>query len=211
MAHFYRIENASGASVTLCDYGASVISLLVPDRQKQLRDVVLGYAHVKGYETGGEYFGETVGRYCNRICHGQFTLNGQQIQLNCNEGKNHLHGGYHSLSRRIWQAECSGNSVAFTTESPDGEEHYPGNLQVTVTYTFDDTNYQTEAAVIGSVISEYTPILQNGLCGSEEETKEYLDEFLAALDAAGMNEVIEANQAQLDAWLTDNSIPSVHK
>ena len=117
MAHFYRIENASGASVTLCDYGASVISLLVPDRQKQLR----GYAHVKGYETGGEYFGETVGRYCNRICHGQFTLNGQQIQLNCNEGKNHLHGGYHSLSRRIWQAECSGNSVAFTTESPDGE------------------------------------------------------------------------------------------
>ena len=83
MAHFYRIENASGASVTLCDYGASVISLLVPDRQKQLRDVVLGYAHVKGYETGGEYFGETVGRYCNRICHGQFVLNGQQIQLNC--------------------------------------------------------------------------------------------------------------------------------
>lgn len=78
-------------------------------------------------------------------------------------------------------------------------------------YTFDDTNYQTEAAVIGSVISEYTPILQNGLCGSEEETMEYLDEFLAALDAAGMNEVIEANQAQLDAWLTDNSIPSVHK
>lgn len=145
MAHFYRIENASGASVTLCDYGASVISLLVPDRQKQLRDVVLGYAHVKGYETGGEYFGETVGRCCNRICHGQFTLNGQQIQLNCNEGKNHLHGGYRSLSRRIWQAECSGNSVAFTTESPDGEEHYPGNLQVTVTYTFDDTNTLTIA------------------------------------------------------------------
>ena len=78
-------------------------------------------------------------------------------------------------------------------------------------YTFDDTNYQTEAAVIGSVISEYTPILQNGLCGSEEETIEYLDEFLAVLDAAGMNEVIEANQAQLDAWLTDNSTPSVHK
>ena len=145
MAHFYRIENASGASVTLCDYGASIVSLLVPDRQKLLRDVVLGYAHVKGYETGGEYFGETVGRCCNRICHGRFVLNGQQIQLNCNDGKHHLHGGYRSLSRRIWQAECSGNSVAFTTESPDGEEHYPGNLQVTVTYTFDDTNTLTIA------------------------------------------------------------------
>ena len=94
MAHFYRIENASGASVTLCDYGASIVSLLVPDRQKLLRDVVLGYAHVKGYETGGEYFGETVGRCCNRICHGRFVLNGQEIQLNCNNGKHHLHGGY---------------------------------------------------------------------------------------------------------------------
>ena len=145
MAHFYRIENASGASVTLCDYGASIVSLLVPDRQKLLRDVVLGYAHVKGYETGGEYFGETVGRCCNRICHGRFVLNGQQIQLNCNDGKHHLHGGYRSLSRRIWQAECGGNSVAFTTESPDGEEHYSGNLQVTVTYTFDDTNTLTIA------------------------------------------------------------------
>ena len=145
MAHFYRIENASGASVTLCDYGASIVSLLVPDRQKLPRDVVLGYAHVKGYETGGEYFGETVGRCCNRICHGRFVLNGQEIQLNCNDGKHHLHGGYRSLSRRIWQAECGGNSVAFTTESPDGEEHYPGNLQVTVTYTFDNTNTLTIA------------------------------------------------------------------
>lgn len=145
MAHFYRIENASGARVTLCDYGASIVSLLVPDRQKQLRDVVLGYAHVKGYETGGEYFGETVGRCCNRICHGRFVLNGQEIQLNCNDGKHHLHGGYRSLSRRIWQAECGGNSVAFTTESPDGEEHYPGNLQVIVTYTFDNTNTLTIA------------------------------------------------------------------
>lgn len=72
-------------------------------------------------------------------------------------------------------------------------------------YIFDDTNFQTEAAVIGSVISEYTPILQNGLCESEEETLEYLDEFLAALDAAGINEVIAANQMQLDAWLAENS------
>lgn len=72
-------------------------------------------------------------------------------------------------------------------------------------YTFDDTNYQTEAAVIGSVITEYTPLLQNGLCGGEKETLEYLDEFLAALEAAGINEVIKANQKQLDAWLASNS------
>lgn len=143
MTHFYCIKNRSGASVTLCDYGASVIALCVPDQHHQLRDVVLGYAHIKGYETGGEYFGASVGRCCNRICDGRFVLNGQQIQLNCNDGKNHLHGGYRNLSRRIWKATCMENRVVFTTESPDGEEHYPGNVTVSVTYTFDDTNTLT--------------------------------------------------------------------
>ena len=70
-----------------------------------------------------------------------------------------------------------------------------------VGYMFDDTDFQTEASVISSVISEYTPTLQNGLCGSEEETLAYLDEFVNALDAAGMNDAIAANQEQLDAWL----------
>ena len=145
MAHLYRITNASGASVVLCDYGASVVSILVPDKQQNLRDVVLGYAHLSGYETGGEYFGASVGRCCNRIREGAFTLNGVSYQLAVNDGTNHLHGGNRSFSRRLWNASCAENRVIFQLESPDGEEQYPGNMQVTATYTWDDTNTLTIA------------------------------------------------------------------
>lgn len=143
MTHLYCITNSSGANVTLCDYGASVVSLSVYDKQHKLRDVVLGYSHIEGYETGGEYFGATVGRCCNRINKGQFTLNDQRFQLNSNDGVHHLHGGFKSFSRRIWDAHCKDNSVIFTTESPDGEENYPGNMKVTAVYTFDDNNTLT--------------------------------------------------------------------
>lgn len=143
MTHLYRITNQSGANVLLCDYGASVVSICVPDKANQLRDVVLGYSHIGGYETAGEYFGASVGRCCNRIDKGHFSLYGTDYQLNVNNGIHHLHGGYQSFSRRIWKAKTAKNSVVFTTQSPDGEEHYPGNMQATATYTFDDDNILT--------------------------------------------------------------------
>lgn len=79
--HLYTIENNSGASVTLCDLGASVVSIKVPDKNGSIRDVVLGYEHIDGYEFDGTYFGATVGRCCGRIAYGKFTLNGEDYQL----------------------------------------------------------------------------------------------------------------------------------
>ena len=146
MAHFYRIENASGASVTLCDLGASVISIKVPDKNGSIRDVVLGYEHIDGYEFDGTYFGATVGRCCGRIAYGKFTLNGEDYQLSVNNGSNHLHGGFNSFSRKVWLAVVDDkvpNTVLFMLDSPDGDEGYPGNMKVFVRYTFDDENVLT--------------------------------------------------------------------
>lgn len=141
--HIYVIENNTGASVSLCDFGASVVSVKVPDKNGNLCDIVLGYDHIKGYESDGTYFGATVGRCCGRIAHGKFELNERKYQLPVNNGNNHLHGGFKSFSRRLWTAvivEEKKNSVMFSLESQDGDEGYPGNMKVSVRYTFDDEN-----------------------------------------------------------------------
>ena len=144
--HLYTIENNSGASVTLCDLGASVVSIKVPDKNGSIRDVVLGYEHIDGYEFDGTYFGATVGRCCGRIAYGKFTLNGEDYQLPVNNGSNHLHGGFNSFSRKVWLAVVDDkvpNTVLFMLDSPDGDEGYPGNMKVFVRYTFDDENVLT--------------------------------------------------------------------
>ena len=144
--HLYTIENNSGASVTLCDLGASVVSIKVPDKNASIRDVVLGYEHIDGYEFDGTYFGATVGRCCGRIAYGKFTLNGEDYQLPVNNGSNHLHGGFNSFSRKVWLAIVDDkvpNTVLFMLDSPDGDEGYPGNMKVFVRYTFDDENVLT--------------------------------------------------------------------
>ena len=144
--HLYTIENNNGASVTLCDLGASVVSIKVPDKNGSIRDVVLGYEHIGGYEFDGTYFGATVGRCCGRIAYGKFTLNGEDYQLSVNNGSNHLHGGFNSFSRKVWLAVVDDkvpNTVLFMLDSPDGDEGYPGNMKVFVRYTFDDENALT--------------------------------------------------------------------
>ena len=136
----YKITNKNGASVTLCDYGATVISLMVPDKFGELRDVVLGYAHIKDYESRATYFGATIGRCCGRIADGTFEMNHKKYQLPVNLKPNHLHGGYEGFSHKMWKAKTTQNGVVFSMKSQDGEEGYPGNMDVKVTYIFDDTN-----------------------------------------------------------------------
>ena len=122
--HLYIIENNSGASVTLCDLGASVVSIKVPDKNGSIRDVVLGYEHIDGYEFDGTYFGATVGRCCGRIAYGKFTLNGEDYQLPVNNGSNHLHGGFNSFSRKVWLAVVDDkvpNTVLFVLNHSDEE------------------------------------------------------------------------------------------
>lgn len=139
--NLYTIKNSSGAYVQITDIGASIVSLCVHDKNGNLRDVVLSYSKVQGFETGSEYFGATVGRCCNRIRRGKFTLDGKQYSLALNDGENHLHGGVDNFSRRIWRCETvNENSLKFSLFSPDGDEGYPADLSVETTYTFTEDN-----------------------------------------------------------------------
>lgn len=145
--HFFVLRNQHGLRAKLTDYGATLVEMWVPDRTGRVADVVLGFDSVAGYESDeNQYFGCTAGRVCNRIAKGRFTLDGQTYQLERNNGPNHLHGGgARALSRVLWHGErvdgAQGEAVRFSYRSPDGEEGYPGNLDVRVTYTLtaDDT------------------------------------------------------------------------
>ncbi|MBQ8539795.1 MAG: galactose mutarotase [Ruminococcus sp.] len=143
MVNCYSIINKNGASVTLSSLGASVVSIKVPDKNGVMTDVVLGYDTLEGYEKGTEYFGATVGRCSGRIKKGSFSLNRKKYSLPINNGNNHLHGGFDSFSRKMWDIKMDRGDVVFTLLSPDGDEGYPGEMKVTVRYTFDDNNVLT--------------------------------------------------------------------
>lgn len=139
----HKIENKNGASVTLCQLGASIMSIKVPDKYGELRDVVLGYSHIGGYENDGAYFGATVGRCCGRISNGRFVLNNKEYNLPINNGPNHLHGGIKSFSRRVWNSVVDGDEVVFSLVVADNDEGYPGNMKVQVRFAFDNDNVLT--------------------------------------------------------------------
>jgi aldose 1-epimerase len=133
----YILRNKNNAAVAITNYGARVVSILVPDRNGVMTDVALGYDSIGKYIHQPEtYFGAIVGRYGNRIAKGKFTLNGKAYKLATNNGPNHLHGGLHGFGAHVWDAkQLNDSSVELTYLSQDQEEGYPGNLQATVTYT----------------------------------------------------------------------------
>lgn len=134
----YTLADGKGLTVRLMTYGATLVSLEWPDRDGALADCVLGHDALDGYLKASPYFGATVGRYGNRIARGRFTLDGNTHTLAANNGQNHLHGGVRGFDKILWKGEpvqdSSGVGVRFTTLSPDGDEGYPGNLDVAVTY-----------------------------------------------------------------------------
>jgi len=135
----YVLTNSRGMVVAITNYGATVVSIKVPDRAGKFADVVLGYDTAKEYEEGTAHFGGTVGRYANRIAHGSFTLAGKTYTLPKNNGENTLHGGLRSFDKKIWAAKevasKEGVAAEFTYVSPDGEEGFPGTMTVTVVFT----------------------------------------------------------------------------
>ncbi len=142
----FVLVNANGCVMNVVSWGATVTKLYVPDRSGERVDIALGFDKLGPYLVGGEkrhpYFGCTTGRYANRIAGGKFTIDGTEYQLATNNGPNHLHGGINGLDRRVWKGEPVTDSgqaaVRFTYRSVDGEEGYPGNLDMTVTYTLTD-------------------------------------------------------------------------
>ncbi len=136
----YTLKSEHGLVARVMTRGATLVELHVPDKDGDVEDVILGFDDVAGYESeDNQYFGCTTGRVCNRIAKGRFTLNGKEYTLAINNEPNHLHGGVErSLDKVVWNARAyendRGEGVRFTYTSPDGEEGYPGNLDVTVTY-----------------------------------------------------------------------------
>ena len=132
----YTISHQSGASIQLTNYGATWISALIPDKNGDLSDVLLGYNDLKGYLCDTNYMGSTVGRFANRINNARFTLHDQIYELDKNDGENTNHGGFSGFNSRVFDAEVSGNSVVFSLVSPDGDGGFPGNITLKVKYSF---------------------------------------------------------------------------
>ncbi len=143
-ADLYVLTNASGASVSISNYGGIITSIIVPDANGELGDVALGCDSLDKYMPNNGYLGALIGRVGNRINRGRFELNGQQIQLAANSNGHHLHGGNVGFDQKLWEAEAEEGAeedrLVLTAFSPDGEENYPGNLQVRVTYSFNEKN-----------------------------------------------------------------------
>lgn len=139
--NLYWIEN-KGIKAAFTNYGGRLIGLWVKDKNGKPTDVVVGMNSAKGFKNATEpYFGATIGRVGNRIAKGKFTLEGKQYQIPLNNGKNALHGGVKGFQDMVWNAEkTSENTLVFTYVSPDGEQGFPGKLNVKVIYTITDDN-----------------------------------------------------------------------
>lgn len=138
--HIYHLENAYGAYVEIIDYGCRIVSLVVPDREGNMTDVCLGLDTIDGYEKDSASLGAVVGRVANRIKNGHFSLNGTEYQLAVNNGTNHLHGGMTGYGSKLWDTKIKDDKLVFMMNSADGEEGYPGNLTLTVTYGWSEDN-----------------------------------------------------------------------
>lgn len=140
----YTLTNAHGVVAKIMTFGATLTELHVPDKAGKNADVVLGFDNLPQYEKQSPYFGTTVGRVANRIAGGSFTLNGKEYKLAVNNGPNTLHGGIKGFNKAVWKAEvvrdAASPSLRFTHTSPDGDENFPGNMSLTVTYTLTDDN-----------------------------------------------------------------------
>jgi aldose 1-epimerase len=136
----HYLSNNNNVRLAITNYGARIVALIIADKNKQPTDVVVGFDSLQGYLASTEtYHGAIVGRYANRIARGQFMLNGHTYQLAVNNPPNHLHGGPKGFNNQVWKVEdVKSNCIRLSYLSKDGEENYPGNLDVTVCYTVTD-------------------------------------------------------------------------
>ncbi|MFK8111092.1 MAG: aldose epimerase family protein [Rubripirellula sp.] len=140
----FTLVNSQGHSVSVMNWGASLLDVNVPDRDGKLANVNLSFDQLEPYLNGHPYFGSTVGRFCNRIENGQFTIDGKQYQVTTNAGKHHIHGGETNFTYQFWSGQSyetdGAVGVRFQLTSPDGQEGYPGTVHATVDYSWNDAN-----------------------------------------------------------------------
>ena len=137
----YTLSNGNGVQAKIINYGANLISLLVPDKDGKVEDVVLGYDKLEDYYVNGSFFGATIGPSANRIANAAFEIDGKSYQIDANDGVNNLHShmeeGYH---KRVWDVQEGENSLTLTLEAKDGEMGFPGNKKITMTYSLSEDN-----------------------------------------------------------------------
>lgn len=140
-AKLYTLSNAAGMEAAVTDYGATLVQLIVPDKGGHPCDVVLGYDEAAEYEEGDLFLGATVGRNANRIGGASFEINGKTYELEKNDKGNNLHSGLDFYNKRMWKVkEATEDHVTFTLDSPDGDQGYPGEVHIEVTYTLTEDN-----------------------------------------------------------------------
>lgn len=143
----YTMKNKNGASVSVLDFGATLVSIIVPDKNGNLQEVNLGFDTYQEYDEKSGFLGASVGRYANRIGGAKFTLNGKTYTLFKNDGENTLHGGREGFDKKWWKGQMleseHEDAVIFTYVSHDGEEGFPGTMKVQITYAFDENNTLT--------------------------------------------------------------------
>lgn len=142
--HCFTCRNRNGLEFRVSEYGAILLGVVAPDSAGNREEITLGFDSIEGYFQRHPYFGATVGRFCNRIGNASFTIDNREYRLAENDGRNHLHGGIIGFDRRVWnpstrEASDSG-TIDFRYLSPDGEEGYPGNLEVLCSYALNENN-----------------------------------------------------------------------
>jgi aldose 1-epimerase len=170
----FTLNNANGARVAITNYGAAIVSLQTLDRDGVLGNIVLGMDSLAGYLEQPSYLGAVVGRYANRIAKGKFSLDGRIVQLPLNDGTNHLHGGSRGFDKMVWRAEPftddRGVGLRLGLTSPDGDEGYPGTLEVEVRYQLtedDELEVEYEAATDAATPVNLTQHSYFNLAGSD--------------------------------------------
>ena len=136
----YTMRNAKGYEVELCNAGAAIVAVRVPDKEGKVGDVALGYENRMDYVVDDACMGKVPGRYANRIARGRFTLDGEEYRLNINNTPNALHGGPTGFHKSLWEGRVEENRVVFAIDSPAGHEGYPSDLYAEVVYDWDDDN-----------------------------------------------------------------------
>lgn len=136
----YRMRNSHGAEVELTNLGAAVVAIRVPDRKGALADVALGYGDAGDYRRDPANMGKTIGRFAGRIGYGRMEIEGEEIRLEANCGRHHLHGGTVGFGNRLWESRVEENRVVMELYSPEGDQGYPAQMQVEAVFDFDDDN-----------------------------------------------------------------------
>lgn len=154
--YLFKLVNNSGAYVELSNYGATVVSIVVPDRNQKPVSVAVGFPLFEGYQQDRCYIGSTIGRFANRIGGASFALDGKRYMLDKNDGKNTNHGGKDGFHAKIFDYHVNNDGITFYLKSPDGEGGFPGNIKFQVKYSWNDTN---ELSIAYTASSDKTTVM----------------------------------------------------